>query len=395
MLKLALPAGDVRRPLAQILARAGLAMAGYGEGSRSYRLRPDCHDGILPRIFREKDIPIQIALGNYDVGVCGLAWVEEFLARYPREAIVKVGDLGVGTSRLYVAAAAGTLASLQDTAALQSPRIAGEFPNLAEAFAMTARLPRYHILPVAGAAEAYPPEDADLALVACPGEQDLMRLGLTPIHLLLENSAWLIAHRQSLEEKDLSPILGPLLALPPIGVGEPRLNLPAPPPPGPSRGGWGPSSDKLRLALPDGHLQRAAFQALTVAGMAFTGYSATEFGRRPESALPGLKIKVLRPQDMPRLVAEGSFELAICGRDCLRDHLYRFPSSPVEELVDLGKGRFDLCAVVSNDLPAATLAEALATTSGATASYPWPAPRRGSCLRTPTFSSRGRRRARP
>jgi ATP phosphoribosyltransferase len=43
----------------------------------------------------------------------------------------------------------------------------------------------------------------------------------------------------------------------------------------------------------------------------------------------------------------------------LLEHLLHFPSSPVEEVVDLGGGQFDLSAVVSDDLPAASLAEAV------------------------------------
>jgi ATP phosphoribosyltransferase len=62
---------------------------------------------------------------------------------------------------------------------------------------------------------------------------------------------------------------------------------------------------------------------------------------------------------MPQQVALGNFDLAIGGRDCLLEHLLHFPGSPVEEVVDLGGGQFDLSAVVSESLPAASLAEAV------------------------------------
>jgi ATP phosphoribosyltransferase len=62
---------------------------------------------------------------------------------------------------------------------------------------------------------------------------------------------------------------------------------------------------------------------------------------------------------MPQQVALGNFDLAIGGRDCLIEHLLCFPGSPVEEAVDVGGGQFDLSAVVSEDLPAVSLAEAL------------------------------------
>jgi len=361
VLKLALPAGDLRAPVAARLAEAGLGVPGYAEGSRSYRLRLEGHDGVVVRVFREKDIPIQIALGNYDLGICGLAWVAEFLARYPREAIVKVRDLGIGASRLYLAAAAGSFASLQEAAAVWGLRIASEYANLAEALAMAARFPAYRIIPVWGAAEAYPPEDADLALVAAATAESLRQEGLQPLHILLEDSAWLIAHRGRLQEKDLSAVLEPLLALcRGVRAGRGELNLPPPQYVGAGRSGAGAFvNDKVRFAFPDGHLQVAAAEALAGAGLAFDGYGAAVFLRRPRSPLLGLEAKVIRPQDMPQMVASGSFDLAITGRDCLRDHLYRFPSSPVEEMVDLGRGRFDLCAVVSQDLAAEGLNEAL------------------------------------
>jgi ATP phosphoribosyltransferase len=81
---------------------------------------------------------------------------------------------------------------------------------------------------------------------------------------------------------------------------------------------------------------------------------------RPTSPIAGLEVKVIRPQDMPQQVALGNFDLAMSGRDCLLEHRYRFPASPVAEAVDLGGGQFDLSAVVSQDLPAESLAEAMA-----------------------------------
>ena len=67
-------------------------------------------------------------------------------------------------------------------------------------------------------------------------------------------------------------------------------------------------------------------------------------------------VKVIRPQDMPLQVASGNFDLAVTGRDWLREHLYQFPTSPVKELADLGSGRVKIVAVVSNDMPMADAA---------------------------------------
>src|SRR4030042_280651 len=107
MIRLALPAGDLREPLGDLLIRAGLPVDDYVRGSRSYVVRAAPEDGSRLRVFREKDIPIQIALGNYDLGICGLAWVEDLIQRYPSDAVVPVRDLALGYCSVFVAAAGG------------------------------------------------------------------------------------------------------------------------------------------------------------------------------------------------------------------------------------------------------------------------------------------------
>ena len=148
MIRLALPAGDLRSPIATILASAGLAVEGYGEGSRSYRLGSGTGRTCVPVCFRERDIPIQVALGNYDLGICSLAWVKEMAARFPEAA--DSADCRprhrIGRS-LRRCAAKDLSANFADVATLPVVRIASEYPNIAEAFALAARLP---VVPCAG-----------------------------------------------------------------------------------------------------------------------------------------------------------------------------------------------------------------------------------------------------
>jgi ATP phosphoribosyltransferase len=360
-LKLALPAGQLAQPTDELLRQAGLIVRGYTDGSRSYRPGLDGRQDVLLRVFREKDIPIQIALGNYDLGICSLAWLKELLIRYPSEAVVQLRALPLGPSSLYVAAASnGGLTSLDGLAGMPGLRLVSEYPNLTEAFALSARLPAYRVFSLWGAAEAYPPEDADLAVVAASSEEEVREQGLTPLYRLLVGSPWLIAHRRSLEGKDLSPVLGPLMALeggrqPEVGLELPSaLAAPLRAPLTTER-----SATTVRLALPDGHQQPSAAAILRAAGLSCQGYDQRGWVRRPRSSLEGLEVKVIRPHDMPQQVALGNFDLVISGRDCLMEHLLCFPGSPVEEVVDLGGGQFDLSAVVSEDMPAASLTEAV------------------------------------
>ncbi|MDH5201206.1 MAG: ATP phosphoribosyltransferase, partial [Candidatus Bathyarchaeota archaeon] len=332
MIRLALPTGDVRGETAALLKEAGLEVSGYAAGSRAYRLRTEGREEVRVRLFRQKDIPIQIALGNYDLGICGLAWVEELLRRYPSEAIVRVCDLGIDRGGLYLAAADGRRALAGPARGL---RIVSEYANLAETVAVGLRLPAYRILPVWGAAEAYPPEDAELALLAAPDEETLRSWGLRPLQRVLETSAWLVANRDSLAHRDLTPVLGALLTGRPM-IGEPQFCLPRRLPAKVIRAASAMAErETVRLALPDGHQQPHAVAALAAAGLRFPGYEKDKAVRRPTSTVEGLEVKLIRPQDMPQQVALGSFDLAITGRDWLLDHLQRFPSSPVEEVADL------------------------------------------------------------
>jgi ATP phosphoribosyltransferase len=116
----------------------------------------------------------------------------------------------------------------------------------------------------------------------------------------------------------------------------------------------------VRFALPDGHAQPHTFQALKEAGLTFSGYEERSAVRRPASGFDGLELKVVRPQDMPSLVAQGNFDLAVTGRDCLLDHRYAFPSSPVIEVADLRRSRYSLAAVIAEDVPGETIEDAVA-----------------------------------
>lgn len=359
MTKIALPAGDLRSPVAEVLTSCGLRVEGYGEGSRAYRLGVQGRDDLAVRVFRERDIPIQIALGNYDLGICSLSWVKEMQVLFPDQPIVAICDLGVGSFGVFAASSTTAGGRLQEIAALGDVRIASDHPNLAEAFAMAARFPRYRVQSVWGAAEAYPPEDADAVVIAAVDEAAVRSHGLLPVHRLLESSAWLIANATSLGRREMSSLVGPLMAAARTGS-TPDVSLPAPVPSNGAKRGAAPERTTVRMAIPDGHQQRHVVGALSDAGLPFAGYDDSTCVRRPESGIDGLDVKVVRPHDMPQLVALGQFDLAITGRDCLLEHLHRFPSSPVEELVDLQRGQYNLSAVVSEELPADTIGDALA-----------------------------------
>lgn len=361
-LKIALPKGRLLAETATLLQRAEWGLSGYHEGAPSYRLASQRFPHLLTKVFHEKDIPIQVAVGNYDLGICGLDWVEELLVKYPSSALLKLRNLGYGEGTLYLVA--GRSAALPAVETMQTNgatiRLASEYPNLAEAFALHQRLRRFSIFPLWGAAEAYPPESADLALISGRAGEETFNHNLVPISTILGFSAYLIANKTSWERQDLSQILASIEATMPAWLWEHQRDKAleiknSPPGQMPPASGQKPDAENtkvlVRLALPDGHQQKPTVALLTKAGIRLDDYPSAFGNRRPTISLAGVRVKVIRPQDMPLQVANGNFDLAITGKDWLAEHLYQFPSSPVTELLDLKFGKVKIVAVVSNDAP--------------------------------------------
>jgi len=348
-IRLALPKGRLLASTSAVLAKGGLDFADYAESTRVYNFRSARFPDVTARMFQEKDIPVQVAVGNYDLGICGLDWVEELLARYPASRLVKVADLGYGRTNVYTAARARSPAATE-MAALTSCRLVSEYPNLAEAYAISARLRGFKVFPVWGAAEVYPPESADLIVLRETGETGLAARGLSVIAKLLDSSAYLIANADVWERCDLSAVLAcfkngrPVESQPPVEIAAPPLKRELQ---------W--RADSVWLALPDGHQKEPAVEFLNRTGIRLEGYTLSSDERRPFG--DWIDAKVIRPQDMPQQVANGNFDMAITGRDWLTDHLSRFPSSPVRQLLELGFGKVRIVAAMSQDLPVRSVAD--------------------------------------
>jgi len=354
--KLALPKGQLQDRTAKLLRDAGFDIGDYSEGSRSYR--PQCEDfpGLFTKVFHEKDIAIQVAIGNYDLGICRLDWVEELLVKYHSDALVKIGDLGYGKRSLYAAVSGSaegeSLEALKSRS--ESLRIVSEYPNLSESFALKQRLRRFRIFPAWGAVGVYPPENADMAVMTESSPERLRAQGLSPVATLLEGGACLVANRNSLQRKDLSRLLATLSSAR-NGDSDAEANAGIEMERGRRRSSAG--QPLVYLALPDGHQQPHTVDFLSRSGIEIDGYNVGKPDHRPGITADGVMVKVVRPQDMPLHVANGNFDLAITGRDWLIDHRFRFPSSPVEELLELGFGRVRIVSVVTQSMPVSSTAD--------------------------------------
>ena len=349
---LALPKGKLLSATSCLLNEMGLGFDDYNRSTRIYRLSSNTQEGLEAKMFQEKDIPIQVAVGNYDLGICGLDWIEELLSRYPDSSLVKVIDLGYDPGTIQLAAS--RYCDITDIYQLVDGgvnwRIVTEYPNLADAAAARLRLKKLRIFPVWGAAEAYPPENADLVVLRTSEEDELNKKGLVPLKELCRSTAFLVANRESLMKKDLSRIISRFSSVL-KKVNKPWMEY-KPAQDGYFSNGIKPvDDDSIWMAIPDGHQQKHMVKFFNKAGIQLQGYGEEENTRRPSISLESFNVKVIRPQDMPLQVANDNFDIAVTGVDWYFDHLYRFPTSPIVKMLDLGIGKVRMVAVVSESLP--------------------------------------------
>ena len=354
-IRVALPRGDLRTPVAERLRAANFIVEGYGEGSRSYRFDVEGIPGVQVRVFSDQDIPIQVALGHYDFGIASRMWIDELLVRFPNDSVVPLRRLDIEGETLVAAAAPG--ATLQGLASSGVMHVTTEYPNIAQHYLTRLRVPDYRLYEVWAQAEAWPPDDAEMAIAPASAAR---KEGLAILDEVHRGGVWLIANRNALATRDLSAALARLVSLP--GSSEWGGVVAPAPLTGVQRAVAASIAPRetFRIAVPDGHAQRHTVAALALAGIAFEGYEEGRAVRHPVSSDPEVEVKVMRPQDMPRAVALGHFDLAMTGRDWLRAFTASFPSAPVVELCDLKRSKYRMGGVITEDLEVETIEEAIA-----------------------------------
>lgn len=358
--RLALPKGRMLARTAELLEAVGLGFDDYNSKTRIYRMSSKTMPSLSAKMLNERDIPVQVAIGNYDFGICTSDWLQELQARYPASRVFKIADLDFEESGVFLAGSAGSASSRISRKDLSKGeimwRIVTEYPALAESAAYKIRLKKFRIYPVWGSAEAYPPENADLAVLRAGDENALKSLNLTPVARLCDSNACIIANSDSLQKGNFSDLLTRLTSGFQLKRKLPQRQEAAKAPIC-NEINIGSREGNIWLALADGHQQVHTAAFLEKTGVKMEGYSGDCLRRRPTCNLEWINFKVVRPQDMPQQVANGNFDLAITGRDWLLDHLYQFPSSPVTELLNLGFGWVRVVAVVCKNVPADSMEE--------------------------------------
>jgi ATP phosphoribosyltransferase len=207
-INLCLPKGDPMAPLSAHLDSVGFPVEAYHSKNRTYR-PPVRGLPVRAKIMAEKDVAIQVSVGNYDIGFCGLDWIKEHLVRYRGTRIQIFRRLPLHAKVLF--ACTGLKGSLKCVDDLQGQgdfvTIVSEYPNISEHFAIHKRLKKFKIFSAWGSVEGYPPEHADAVIIAVTHEADLEPMGLHAVHRVLDSELCLVVNRNSLVEKDLSPVL--------------------------------------------------------------------------------------------------------------------------------------------------------------------------------------------
>jgi ATP phosphoribosyltransferase len=75
---------------------------------------------------------------------------------------------------------------------------------------------------------------------------------------------------------------------------------------------------KLSLVLPKGSLERATFDLFAAADLAVVRSSEVDYRARIDDDRIG-EVRILRPQEIPRYVASGLFDIGITGRDWIEE----------------------------------------------------------------------------
>jgi len=81
-----------------------------------------------------------------------------------------------------------------------------------------------------------------------------------------------------------------------------------------------------RLALPKGSMEKSVFELLKDAGIRV---QTSDRGYRPDISLPGIEVKILRPQNIVKMLELGSRDMGFAGADWVAEH-----QANLEELLD-------------------------------------------------------------
>lgn len=216
-LTIALPKGRTIRPVAALLARAGVTAGDDTQGGAVRSLSDALSDdsrALVRRVrfgehrldillLKPDDVPTYVEYGTADLGVCGRDVLFE------REVdVYQPLDLGIGRCRLVVAGRVGTDVTSGQQGRM--PRVATKYPRAAAAH-FAQRGVQVEIVNVQGSVELAPLTGlADVIVDLVETGTTLVENGLEVKEEILAISTMLVANRASYKLR--SAVLGPLVA---------------------------------------------------------------------------------------------------------------------------------------------------------------------------------------
>ena len=195
--RLALPDGHQQKHTVQLLNKAGIHVDDYPSPTGNRRPTSNL-DGVVIKVIRPQDMPLQVANDNFDLAITGIDWLTDHLALFPSSPVQPLLDLKLGRVRIVAVVSndvpAEGIYDYQRLAAKNntSIRVASEYVNIADKYARDNRLGMYRVLPTWGATEAFLPEDADLLIENTETGSTIARHNLKIIDTLFESTAHLI-----------------------------------------------------------------------------------------------------------------------------------------------------------------------------------------------------------
>lgn len=103
---------------------------------------------------------------------------------------------------------------------------------------------------------------------------------------------------------------------------------------------------QVRFAIPKGSLEKKTLAFFQRAGIEPKGYADGSRNYTPDLGIEGVTCKVMRPQEIPYMIAAGFFDIGLSGLDW---YLESECSANVDDLLDLGIGRVDIVLAVPDD----------------------------------------------
>ncbi len=218
MIRLALPDGHQQKHVIGLFEKTGIGLSGYDPGAPETRPEIDI-GGISVTVIRPQDMPTQVAVGNFDIAFTGVDWLFDHKAKFPKSPVEGILDLGVGRVRVVAVVREEVPAdNLEQVKGLITDgyfprlffRLASEYINIADHFAMKNRIENYRVIPTYGATEALLPEDADMIIENTETGTTLKKNKLKIVEELFVSVGCIIGRTGILKEKDpaLTRLLG-------------------------------------------------------------------------------------------------------------------------------------------------------------------------------------------